>query len=74
MKISHVLESYHDPKPPEYTQWQKDCRKECPDCQFAGTLRNAQAVWWNEDNNPIVGDWDGTKGVVYKLDPPYSAS
>jgi hypothetical protein len=57
MKLNQIFEDEHHPT--DYKQWQKDCRKVCPDCQFTGSpMMGAQAVMWNDKNNPVIGEWD----------------
>jgi hypothetical protein len=49
-----------------YKQWQRACRTAFPNCTFAGTTYQAQAVDWMSTNNEVAGDWHQGKGVVYK--------
>lgn len=49
-----------------YKQWQQACRAAFPNCTFAGSTYQAQAVDWTSPNNEVAGDWEAGKGVVYK--------
>lgn len=57
----------------DHTQWVKECRRICPDCQFTPssysgvTPRQQQAVWWNNRDNPLIGEWHGTYGEVFSM-------
>jgi hypothetical protein len=65
MKLSQLLEMTHD-EMAIYKQWQQACRAAFPNCTFAGTTYQAQAVDWTSPNNEVAGDWNRGQGVVYK--------
>lgn len=66
MKFNELLEDYGQSNV-GYQNWIKLCRKACPDCQVHGDQYHAQMVWWNDKDNPVVGEWDGKKGTVYPV-------
>ena len=70
MKLTEIIrEAVSEEDHAKFRAWQLDCRKEAPDCQFAGSIgMGAQAVDWTTANNRCVGDWDADtmSGVVHK--------
>lgn len=58
MKLQHLFEV--DAAVQErFAEWQRDCRRENENCQFAGSVTmGAQAVDWTSSNNRAIGDWD----------------
>lgn len=69
MKVMELLEGYGQDNQ-GYQEWIKNCRNVCPDCQVTGDEHQAQMVWWNDKDNPVIGDWDGKTGTVYQLNSP----
>lgn len=65
----NVSESVSQEEMQRFQQWQRECRAESPNCQFAGSVgMGAQAVDWTTIDNRAIGDWDANtmQGQVYK--------
>lgn len=71
MKFTDYLLLETNPRFSSHKAWQEAVREACPDAQFTpssyddATPTGQQAVWWNDKDNPVVGDWADGKGVVY---------
>lgn len=71
-KLKDSLTESDDPKRDAWDKWKNDVRAICPDATFGPSARadgpvptQQQAVWWNSNGNPEIGNWKDGKGEVY---------